>query len=295
MKIESGFTGERLVVLPQPMLDRIADNPLTGDLHIHSMGHISQAMYHSVSHPAGCPDYIFLYCTWGRGEITLPGRTFPLADNQYIVLPAGVPLAYAADNADPWSLYWIRFGGAKGAIFARGMDSPQTLLPSVYSRIEERIAMFEDIYSILCGGYTIEKLSYANLVLGHFLGLFLYTDLFREPAPAVKRAEGMVGRVTHFMNENIEKRLTLREIASYAGYSESYFYRRFVAETGYAPIDYFLHMKINKASVYLLKTTMSVSQIAGKLGFNSANYFSRTFRSVVGISASEFRRQNFRL
>ena len=62
-----------------------------------------------------------------------------------------------------------------------------------------------------------------------------------------------------------------------------------------APIDYFIRMKISKASVYLIKSPMTVAQIAGKLGFSTPDYFSRTFTRIVGISATEFRRQNFRL
>ena len=151
------------------------------------------------------------------------------------------------------------------------------------------------MYSVLCGGFSAEKLNYANIVLGHFLGSFLYADLFRESTASAKHVEGMVNRVTHFMSENVESNLTLKQLASFAGYSESYFYRKFINETGHAPIDYFIHMKINKASIYLIKTQMNVAQIAAKLGFNSADYFSRTFRRIVGITATQFRKEGFRL
>ncbi len=297
-RIETGFPGERFVVLPQPFLDLMEDDPLTGDLYIHSLGHIAHALHHHVSRPDGCPQYVFLYCTWGRGEVVVDQRRFALSANQYMILPAGVPHVYRADDNDPWTLYWVLFAGAKAAIYAKGMAEPREVLPSVQSRIEQRTDLFETIYSVLCGGFSIDKLDYANIVLAHFLASFLYVDLFREstsPAASVKYVDNMVGRVTHFMAENVESNLTLHQIASYAGYSESYFYRRFIKETGYAPIDYFIHLKINKASIFLIKTSMTVAQIAAKLGFNSPDYFSRTFRRIVGISATEFRRQNFRL
>lgn len=297
-RIEAGFPGERFVVLPQPFLDLMEDNPLTGDLYIHSLGHIAHARHHHVSRPEGSPQHVFLYCTWGRGEVEVDRRRFTLSANRFVVLPAGVPHVYRADDDDPWTLYWVLFGGEKASVYAAGMTEPRQVLPSVHSRIEQRTDLFETIYSVLCGGFSIEKLNYANIVLAHFLASFLYADLFRESVPvpaAVKYADSMVSRVTHFMAENVESNLTLSQIASYAGYSESYFYRRFVKETGHAPIDYFIHLKINKASIFLIKTSLTVAQIAAKLGFNSPDYFSRTFRRIVGISASEFRKQNFRL
>lgn len=294
-KIESGFAGERVIVLPQPFLELMNDNPLTGDLYVHSLGYIAHAQFHHVERPKGSEEYIFIYCTWGRGKITVGNDSFALTANQYVVLPKGVKHYYAADDFDPWTIYWIRFTGSKASIFSKKMEIPTTVLPSVYSRIEQRIELFESIYSVLCGKMSIEKLNYANICFSHFMASFLYIDLFRESSETTKLAEGMINRVTHFMNENLENKLTLRDIATYAGYSESYFYRKFIAETGLAPIDYFIHMKINKASIYLIKTSMNVSQIASKLGFNSADYFSRTFTRIVGISATEFRKQNFRL
>jgi YesN/AraC family two-component response regulator len=40
---------------------------------------------------------------------------------------------------------------------------------------------------------------------------------------------------------------------------------------------------------------MSITQISAKLGFNNPDYFSRLFKKIVGITASEFRREGFRL
>ena len=97
------------------------------------------------------------------------------------------------------------------------------------------------------------------------------------------------------MTDNVERKLTIKEIAGFAGMSESYCYRKFTAQMAMSPMDYFIRLKVNKAAILLLKTPMSVSQIAAKLGFGSPEYFSRTFKKILGISASDFRKQDFRL
>ncbi|WP_295959382.1 AraC family transcriptional regulator [uncultured Alistipes sp.] len=295
MHIEVGFPGERIVVIPQPFLDLIKDDPLTGDLYIQSLGQIAHARHHLIDRPGGCEAYTFIYCTWGAGYVAINGLKFALRANQYIVLPKGVPYSYGADENDPWSIYWVRFDGEKGKIYARIMSSPTTVLPSVYSRIEQRLDIFENAYAVLCGELSLERLNYANIAFAHFIASFLFVDLLQTSGDQPSHAEGMINRITHYMNENAERRLTLKDMARYAGYSESYFYRQFVRQTSMSPIDYFIRVKINKASIYLIKTSMTISQIAAKLGFGSADYFSRTFRRIVGISASEFRKQDFRL
>ena len=81
----------------------------------------------------------------------------------------------------------------------------------------------------------------------------------------------------------------LKELASHFGYSESYMYRLFFKETGYAPMNYFLHMKIDRACQLLLHTNMKINQVALKLGFDDPYYFSRIFKKIVGTSPKDYR------
>ena len=85
------------------------------------------------------------------------------------------------------------------------------------------------------------------------------------------------------------ERLTIQDFATYIGYSESYFYRIFIRETGYAPIEYFNRLKINRACDYLLHSSMNVMQIAHILGFSDPYYFSRVFSRIMKISPIKYR------
>lgn len=296
MKIAIGFKGERAAVLPQVFLDLMADNPLTGDLYITSIGYVSNAMHHYRSTRCEQEEYMMIYCTGGKGSVLSGAKNFEIAANQYIVVSASSQYTIQSDPTYPWTIYWINFRGAKAKIYASAMNTPKVILPEVYSRIEERLELFESIISLMNGHISIEKLNYANILFAHFMASYLYADLFKEQQPkGTTQAQTLVNRVTHYMSENIEKTLTLKELADYAGYCRSYFYRNFMNEIGISPIDYFIKMKINKASIYLIKSTMSISQISAKLGFNSADYFSKTFKRVVGITPTEFRAENFRL
>ena len=101
-------------------------------------------------------------------------------------------------------------------------------------------------------------------------------------------ADSMVFQTEKAM-ENLENKLTLKELASHFGYSESYMYRLFFKETGYAPMNYFLHMKIDRACQLLLHTNMKINQVALKLGFDDPYYFSRIFKKIVGTSPKDYR------
>ncbi len=294
-KVELGFPGERFIYLPIPMIDLMEDSPLSGDLYLYSMGYFSRALHHYINRPNGCDEYLFIYCKEGKGWITLYGECKALEANQFIILPRNIPHAYGADKITPWTIYWIHFRGTKAPVFSSRFDQPVSVIPSAQSRIEERLDLFEEIFSILNENTALEHLHYANLCFGHFLGSFLFLEVFRKNRRKKEYAENIIKRSIHYMNDNIESQLRIADFAQFCGYSESYFYRKFIKETGHSPMDYFIRLKIRKACKLLIQTDMKINQISYKLGFRESQYFSRIFSQVVGLSASEFRKQNFKL
>lgn len=294
-KVELGFSGERFIYLPIPMINLMEDSPLTGDLYIYSMGYFSRASHHYINRPAGCNEFLFIYCKDGCGWIELYGKKEKLEANQFIILPKNISHAYGADMQSPWTIYWIHFRGNKAPLFSNRFDKPTTVSPSAQSRIEERLDLFEEIFQTLNESTSLDHMHYANLCFTHFLGSFLFIDVYRNKFRQKEYSENVINRVVHYMNDNIECNLKLNDFANFCGYSESYFYRKFVKETSHSPMDYFIRLKINKACKLLIQTDMKVNQIAHKLGFRESQYFSRTFSHIMGISALEFRKQNFRL
>ena len=90
-KVELGFSGERFIYLPIPMINLMEDSPLTGDLYLYSMGYFSRASHHYINRPTGCDEFLFIYCKEGCGWIELYGKRQNLEANQFIILPRNIP------------------------------------------------------------------------------------------------------------------------------------------------------------------------------------------------------------
>ena len=295
IKRKDGFSGERALVLPQSIIHEMEEDPISSILHITDIGYYPKAWHHFRERQEPITQFVFIYCIEGSGWYRTEGEEFQVTANQYFILPAGKPHAYGANEEEPWTIYWIHFRGSKAPLFSSRFDKPTTVSPSAQSRIEERLDLFEEIFFTLNESTSMDHMHYANLCFAHFLGSFLFIDVYRNNFRPKEYSENVMNRVVHFMNDNIESNLKLADFANFCGYSESYFYRKFVKETGHSPMDYFTRLKINKACKLLIQTDMKVNQIAHKLGFKESQYFSRTFSNVMGLSPMEFRRQNFRL
>ena len=90
---------------------------------------------------------------------------------------------------------------------------------------------------------------------------------------------------------HFKESLTLDDLAAVAHVSKYYLAHAFSREYGTSPINYLLSCRIQESLYLLAETRMSLSQIAGMLGFSSPSYFSQSFRRIQGMSPLAYRKQ----
>lgn len=105
---------------------------------------------------------------------------YEIKSNQCFILPANVPHSYGADDTDPWTIYWIHFKGDLAEYYALRLLTPIDIKPTIYSRINGRLNLFEEIYHTLELGYSKENLLYSCSAFHHFLGTICYLQEYRN-------------------------------------------------------------------------------------------------------------------
>lgn len=292
LKLKDGFSGERALVLPQVIIKMMENDPLTVMLHITDIGYYPKAMHHYRERREPINQYVFIYCINGAGHYTLNGHTCDVSANQYFILPSNVPHSYEADEANPWTIYWIHFKGTLAQYYASGAARPIDIRPQAHSRIGDRLNIFEEIFSTLKDGYSTGNLRYAMSLFHYFLGSLRYIQQYRKANASAIDDEHIVEVAIHYMKENIEKHLSLQTLAGYIGYSPSHFSSFFKKQTGHAPLAYLNLLKIQRACQMLDETDMKINQICHKIGIDDPYYFSRLFSKIMGMSPRSYRRVN---
>jgi len=101
---------------------------------------------------------------------------------------------------------------------------------------------------------------------------------------------GRIDKALHFIEDNLEKPLSLELIAQKAFYSPFHFHRLFKLITKESLTAYINRKRIeNAASILLHRQEVTISEISIKYGFNSNSSFTRTFKKYYGVSPSAFR------
>ncbi|MBQ6594999.1 MAG: helix-turn-helix transcriptional regulator [Clostridia bacterium] len=225
--------------------------------------------------------YLLLYvkrgAAWCRSrsqKLLLPAGSFALIDCYH-------PHRYGAD--EPCELYWVHFDGPTAADVCRpllkgGAPLPQD--PEKCSRV------LTDLYDMTAARGPLEA-AVVNRMLVVLLTEFL-VNIRQKPSAGNE----VIEEVRRYILENPDKDLTLGSLARRANLSPYHFARTFKREVGVSPHDFLINARLNLARFYLMSSGDTVKQIAYNCGFSSEAGFCTAFRSRLGMTPTEFRREN---
>jgi AraC-like DNA-binding protein len=280
--------GRQRIEIPRSVLkSKIFNNPLLKGLYLSSLGYYPKAKGHFTYRKNGLPENFLFYCVDGHGWYKLNGEYYEVGPNEFFILPQNVEHSYGSSENHPWSIYWIHFGG-ESLPTLNATDTVKKHCKSFYIKDNgDIVALFIKMYQTLEAGYSIDNLSFINMSLYHFISLFIYNS---KHYPVNKSAKtDWIDNAVAYMQEHISSNITLDDLCKHCNYSTSRFSSLFKQKTGYAPIDYFIQMKMQKATQQLDFSDRSVKDIALTMGFDDPYYFSKRFRKVIGVSPQKYR------
>jgi transcriptional regulator GlxA family with amidase domain len=113
---------------------------------------------------------------------------------------------------------------------------------------------------------------------------FTHTPLPPERGTACADTRGWAMR-------NLDKPLTLSDLARHAGVSVRTLTRRFHAESGVSPLQWLLHQRIERAKELLETTTLAMDQVAAACGLGTADSLRAHMVRRTGLTPSAYRAQ----
>ena len=125
------------------------------------------------------------------------------------------------------------------------------------------------------------------------LGLFTailsrLCELWQVTADETPLPQG-IPKLTAYLEQHFQQKIYLDDLTKRAGMSRATLQRHFHAAMGVTPMIYLRNLRLRHAAELLLKTDLSLKEIADQSGFFQMPYFFRAFKACYGIPPLEYR------
>ncbi|HHX51535.1 MAG TPA: response regulator [Clostridia bacterium] len=185
------------------------------------------------------------------------------------------------------------------SVFAEQLKGTAISLEVIRARLMEFNALV--CRALICSGQRsqdVSKFSLTNQVsireisnkyeLQRYLGFLqeqIGTFLTSNPD-----AKDLCKKVISFLGANYASDLSLKEVAKRFYFSPSYLSKMLKKETGLTYTEYLNHLRITQARMLLKNSDLIISKIAVMVGYNDVCHFNRTFKKMMGVNPSQYRR-----
>lgn len=104
-----------------------------------------------------------------------------------------------------------------------------------------------------------------------------------------RRAASVSERAMAFIHNHFAENITREEVARQVCLAPEYFAKQFKREVGMPVKDYINRCRVQAAEKLLKTTDLSVTEVAGRVGFSDGSYFTVVFKKTLGVSPTEYR------
>lgn len=220
------------------------------------------------------------YIQKGSGILEYEGKQYPLQEGDSYLIQSNTKCFYYADPQNPFQKIWIN---VNGRLLDHLLDAYQIDMPFLITHVslDKPIRTIHELLTQY--KHNAVNMTEVNLLLHEIVAL-LGNNLIQE-----SKEKTLSQQIKTYLDYHVDQPLSIGELAEQFYISRSYLMAIFKKEYGQPPYSYFLEQKVKAACALLKKTSLSVKEIAEKLSFSDASYFSNTFKLYKGVSPKQYR------
>ena len=259
----------------------------TSLLHLQEVGSL-QAVHPHISTRTNLLSFLCFIVLSGEGKLSYEEQTYQLDQGDCVFIDCRK--AYSHSTSDNlWSLQWCHFYAP--------------FLPAVYEKYKERggrpvfhpknLAKFRELFSevyLLASSSDYIRDMRLNEKLSMLLTMLMEESWHPEDSMVSKKRMELT-KLKEYLDEHYTGKIMLEELAEKFFINKFYLSKIFKETYGTTVNNYLISKRITRAKQLLRFTNMTVDEVGAAVGMEDANYFSRMFRKVEGISPREYRKQ----
>ncbi len=242
-----------------------------------------------------------IYCTAGIGKITIQGIAYELYEGDLmIILPQQVHGIEALQNHFEYYNVLFQFSllaeeCSSDPVYEQYFAPLEDGLLSVPPVIKQGSPESEQLSRYLLPLLDEDKIGTLLRIKSNLFGIMDVLSSLAIPATPLSasshKANQLLRHAISYINHHYTEKITVSEMASCCGYSESHFMKRFREMAGISFSQYLIQLRLEKSTTLLRTSDLSLLEIALACGFSNASHFTRTFERQYHMVPSKYRLQ----
>lgn len=262
-------------------------------------------LYPSNHYEGEVHDYYELFvCLNGKAKVLSGDKEYLLSVRNFIITPPFTPHTHNPDNS--------YLSSVSICFSARGLKD-ELICNKVGSLDDTKLNILNILINEYINNYKINDNYEAPFVKKvEFKDEYAYPQMFKcslemmlimitrqfqndESDKQVDIAKENVeskNKIIQYIKEHYKEKIILEDIAKEFNYSVGHLCRKFKLEIGDSIVNYIIKYRISMAMKFLFeKPELSIEEIALNVGFNDVQFFDKTFKKLVGLTPSQYRKE----
>jgi AraC-like DNA-binding protein len=237
----------------------------------------------------------------GSAKVIMPDGIHIIKPNSLYLIPAFVTHSYENDNF--FTLYYVHIYDEQNIFdqlnFPFEVDSNELDRTLIRRLLEINPGRglrrsdpesYDNMPTLMQNIAQNDQLHFDSLVETKGILLQLLSRFLKKATIKQEVTDNRIIKVVRYVRENINRNVTIDELAALCFLTKDHFIRLFKREMNCTPLQYINQKKIEKAQLMLIISTKSIKNVAYELSFDNISYFYRLFRKLTGIPPSRYKK-----
>ena len=245
-------------------------------------------------------DYEIILVTDGTLYLQYLDHKYEVRKGEVLLLPPSAAGCRKGYRPSDCSFYWLHFI-CTSAVSCQEMDSSLQLQGSPLNRGKIflsscfTVTRLEKIVVLLKQLQDAVRFDSHPLILNYMTTIVLlelYQQFYSQMSyrtSAVSSKSQVYHDIVDYVNRNMNKSITVSQIAEEFGFNEKYLSHMFSSISGMPLKQFILQSKINEANFLLSDTNMQIAEISAALGFSDPHVFMKSYKRITGLTPTEYR------
>ena len=260
----------------------------TSLIHLQEIGMLTAKKPH-ISKRENLASYLFFVVEQGSGVLEYIDQTYHLEKGVCVFIDCRKSYAQYTSEDDLWQLCWIHFYGPNMSnIYDKYIERGGSPFFHPHN-IDSFVGLIHELYAIANSTEYVKDMI-INEKLSKLLTYIMKESWHPERSRRCSPKKQDLQAVKDYLDENYKSKINLDDLAERFYVNKYYLTRIFKEQYGCSISNYLQQKRVTRAKHLLRFTDQSIEVICTECGIDDANYFSRVFKKVEGVSPGEYRK-----